>query len=298
MNIFLALDPVCLSAIRLMTNRLGGTERFFFLLKKYLIKQGHKVTFNPLLANNELYDVAIHSNVKNPDVTAKRHVCRAGSYHTDAEIEKYDLIITLSYYFANYINKFNLKVIPVCYNSNLRKYITNSYTPQTIISSANPNRYFKHFQQIKSKLDISSTKFNWIFCGGNKLYTRFFPETFKIDSKLKQKYLGILPQEKLFKNLATAHLYCYPNFSDNSETFCVSVVEAAAIGLPVILPNRKPFTEILPDNPYFYKTTDDMVMALEVLLQEKRENLYKCNTEKYTEDLVLPEFEKTIMSLL
>ena len=137
----------------------------------------------------------------------------------------------------------------------------------------------------------------WVFCGGNKLYNEKYEELFDFTKHVKVGYLGVLPHNNLLESLATSHFVCYPNFSDNSETFCVSIVEASALRIPIILPKREPFTEVLPDCPYFCKTVKDMALTIEWLLGCDREDLYVCDVSKYTEEIVLEKIHQVLLNL-
>lgn len=114
----------------------------------------------------------------------------------------------------------------------------------------------------------------------------------------KFNYLGILSHNEVLKRLSTAHLFCYLDFTDNSETFCISIVEASALGVPVILPNRQPFLEVLPDNLHFCNNVTEMATAIKILLGYDRERLFVCDTSNYTEDIVLPQIEQALSNLL
>jgi glycosyltransferase involved in cell wall biosynthesis len=295
LDIYLANDYKCIKGKDVESNKFGGTERAFLLLKKYLESVGH--TVNQTVYCDRVYDIAIHSNTRNPYVNAKKHVCRAGSYHTDAASEGYDLVIVISEFFADSLDCDNKVVIPVCYDKSLTDYKTEEYTKRRIITTSNPNRYLDHMLEIIDVLDEQEVEFCWEICGGNKLYCEAFEELYDLQGNPKFNYLGILSHEELLKELATAHLFCYPNFTDNSETFCVSIVEASALGVPVILPNRQPFLEVLPDNPYFCNNTSEMVTLIKTMLCYDRKNLFVCNTDKYIEDIVLPKIVEEVNSL-
>lgn len=147
-------------------------------MKKYLESIGH--TVNQTVGCDRVYDIAIHSNTKNPYVCARKHVVRAGSYHTDATEEDYDLIIAISHFFADYINKENTVVIPVCYDNNLINYKTEDYTKRRIITTSNPNRYLDHMLEIIDLLDEQEVEFCWEICGGNRLYCEAFEELYDL----------------------------------------------------------------------------------------------------------------------
>lgn len=290
MNIFLGLDDNCISEEKIITGRLGGTERFFLLLWNFLVKKGHSVS----RALDKNYDVAIYSNVSSHFVTAKSHICWCGSLHTDAAEKPYDLVIANSKFMLNAINT-NGVVIPACYEPQVKLYRTLLYNARTIITTSNPNRHILFTEQVSKLLYNNGVEFTWTITGGNKLYSESFNEHFTFD--LPNLQYKLLNRSDLLYEVAHSHVFCYANFEDNSETQCVAAIEAAAMDIPVILPNRLPFTEVLPDNPYFCNTIEDMAVLLSSLLSKNRGFLKKCNVEKYSEESVFSVFYDYILML-
>lgn len=290
MNIFLGLDDTCISEEKIITGRLGGTERYFFLLWNFLIKKGHNISRDV----DQEYDIAIYSNASKQFVNAKKHICWCGSLHTDAAWKPYDLVIANSHYMLSRINTDGI-VIPACYESQIKLYQTSRYKPRAIITTSNPNRHILYTEKICNQLKNNNIEFTWTITGGNKLYSNAFNEHFSISSQ----YLHhrILNRLDLLHEVSESHLFCYPNFSDNSETQCVAAVEAAALNIPVILPKRLPFTEVLPDNPYFCEDVDEMISLISTLLLKNRGSLINCNVDAYTEERVFTQFHDQLLIL-
>ena len=94
---------------------------------------------------------------------------------------------------------------------------------------------------------------SWSATGGNALYfSDCSNENFDFDHLL-------MDREKLLFHLMSCHIWAYPNFTDDSETFGVAPLEAMVIGLPVYLPEREPFISIRAfEGATFCKSPRDM----------------------------------------
>lgn len=291
MKIFLGYDNKCLSKEKIISGRIGGTERFFLLLESYLQSQGHTVN-----SSNE-YDIAIHSNWMSTSVNTTYQVCWCGSWTTDACDSKYNLVIANSQFM---LDKLKIKgtVIPACYDSKIVEFESLSeYTNKKIITTSNPNRHFFNTLQVIDLLHKSKADFSWLITGGNKLYSDSFSEQFQVKEDSSIAYRGILNREDMLKELATSHVFCYPNFTDNSETQCVAMIEASVLGVPVILPKRQPFTDTLPDNPYFVNNINECAEVIINLLDQSRQELKICDVSNYTEDVVFNQIHEALLLL-
>jgi glycosyltransferase involved in cell wall biosynthesis len=291
MNIFLGYDDKCLSKEKVLTGKVGGTERFFLLLEKYLKAQGHKVN------SSNKYNIAIHSNWTTQSVNATYQVCWCGSWTTDACDSKYDLVIANSQYM---LDKLKIKgtVIPACYEAKIEEFkLSSNYIDKRIVTTSNPNRYFLDALKVIDLLHKNNTEFSWIITGGNKLYSDKFSEQFQVREDSSIIYKGILNREEMLKELTAAHVFCYPNFSDNSETQCVAMIEASVLGIPVVLPKRRPFIDVLPDNPYFVENIQEFADVITYLLTQPRAKLKICDTSNYTEDIVFEQIDNALLTL-
>lgn len=291
MRIFLDYDIKCLSKEKVLSGRVGGTERFFLLLESYLKSKGH------LINSTDVYDIAIHSNTTILPVNARYHVCWCGSFGTtDAKTGNYDLIIANSDLMLEYIGRDGI-VIPACYDKDIERFKTNKYTDRKIITTSNPNRHFLDALKVIDLLHKSKTEFSWLITGGNKLYSDGFSEQFQVMEDSSITYRGVLARNEMLTELSDAHIFCYPNFSDESETQCVSMIEASVLGIPVVLPKRRPFIDVLPDNLYFTKSIEEFAEVTRYLLSRPRNELVICNTSRYTENNVFFQVHAALLKL-
>ena len=292
MRIFLDYDIKCLSRDKVLSGRVGGTERFFLLLESYLKSQGHTVN------SSDIYDIAIHSNATLLLVNAKYHICWCGSFGTtDAKIGNYDLIIANSDLMLEYVGRKGI-VIPACYDKDIEQFKTNKYIERRIITTSNPNRHFLDALKIIDLLHESRTEFSWLITGGNKLYSDGFSEQFQVKDDSSITYRGVLDRTEMLTELARSHVFCYPNFSDNSETQCVSMIEANVLGIPTVVPKRRPFIDILPDNPYIAKNEDEFARITKFLLSQPRKDTKICDVSKYTEDVVFDKIHHILLDVM
>jgi hypothetical protein len=272
-TVYLALDKNCATDEKMQKDLLGGTERFFLLLQRYLEINGLEVYRNFNEEKTRLYDICIHSNRFNPDVTAHYHILWGGSWHMtiDAPV---DVVMVNSQYMKDRLGLKNALVVPAPFDNELRKFRTDQFFPGTIITTSNPNRHLVHTTNIAQILESRGVEFSWQMTGGNKLYSDQFMEYFQIPTNKKNlQYLGIVSRSLLIDLLRTSQVYVYANLTDDSETECVSCLEAAALGLSIILPKRRPFTDILPD-AVFCSTEDEFANAIEIALTEKSRKIY------------------------
>lgn len=287
MKIFLDYDKKCLSEDKILSGRVGGTERFFLLLESFLRDQGHQIN------QDSVYDVSIHSNFTNEYVKSKYRICWCGSWTTDANNKDYNLVIVNSPFMLETLNLQGL-VIPACFDSRLKYFKTTNYEFSKIITTSNPNRHLENALKVFDLLHKMNLKFSWLITGGNKLYSDVFPENFKLSTVGPLEYRGILTREEMLTSLSRSHVYCYPNFSDNSETQCVSMIEAAALGLPVVVPNRRPFTETLPDNPYFVNDVYECAQVVKSIISKNRSESRVCDVTQYEEKLILNKIHQIL----
>lgn len=297
MNIFLGFDTKCLSDDKISTGRVGGTERFFLLLKKFLLSTNNNVTDYD---NGELFDVAIYSNATNKLVNAKTQICWCGSLHTnDASDPKYDIVIANSQFMLDSLKLTKPGyVISACFEPEILDYMCDLHVKGKIITTSNPNRHIEVTRHICHILNELNYSYKWIITGGNKLYSDSFPETFSIPVDNHLTYKSVLSRYHMLEELANSHIFCYPNFNDNSETQCVSAIEASALGIPVVLPDRLPFTEVLPDNPYFCNSISDMIKTIIDVLSVSRDHLYTCDISKYTEPVIMSQIYTLLCELI
>lgn len=248
-TVFIALDPQCYSKEKEFGMRLGGSEIYLLRLFNWLKedpKVGWWVTANT--KPNEIghtYDIAIHSNIFMRGVLANKHICFAGSLHSDASKENYDLVVNVSEHMRKITKKGT--IIPACVGNDVKKEYAISFVPGRIVCNANPNKWMYHLEPILDVLNSSNTDYTFQFCGGNQLYSKNFPELWTIPERYKDhriQYKGILSRFDMLGMLSQGHVFILPAFTGEAPTFEVSPLEAMKMGITTILPNRSPYNEV------------------------------------------------------
>lgn len=266
MLIKFAMDWNCYDLQRLKDGRVGGTERFMKMLSDYCARVGHEVFTDP--EDGGEYEVGIYSNSYSDRFEARNKICFAGSWHTDALSAPYDEIVWVSQYTKDRMKADRGVVIPACIEPEIIDYKTSGYVQNRIVTTANPNRFIEHANEICKILESFGVELEWFITGGNKLYSESFGG-FSQPTHRFIKYAGVMSRYDLLNLLATAHIFVYPNFTNDSETLGVSPIEAAMLGIPVVVPKREPFYETMRESAFYVSNVDECVGTIEFLLHER-----------------------------
>jgi hypothetical protein len=297
-NIYLATDKNCWTERKIQERKTGGTENFFLILRRWLIEEGYSVydpVLNPLNFHNNTPDLTIFSNSYEEYYKGKKNILWSGSWHVSSSAPV-DLHICVSKYFQKKAGIKSAIVIPPPYDNDIDKYKDSQHTPRRIVSTSNPNRYMKHAIEVCKFLDDMEVNYEYHFSGGNKLYSDEYPEAISFCQHPKLFHRGILNRHELLNLLTSAHVWVYPNFSNDSETFCSSVVEAAALGKQIIVPRREPFLSTIPEA--FFAEDSFIMSRLIKSVFEKNLSKKVCDVSHYKEEAVKAEFMRAIKEML
>lgn len=294
MKIYIALDLNCANETKMSEDKMGGTERLFWVWGKFLKAAGHSVSIFPDLGLDN-YDLCIHSNTINQSIKAKKHFLWCGSFHCgNYSIDKADLIICSQ----NIKDRFGwgkAKVINAPFDIDIFKYKSNSYVGRKIICNSNPNRHLNHTLTICRLLDQAVVDYRFYISGGNRLYSDKFGDDFSFNVHPKITYLGLLSRESMIQEVASSHLWVYPHLSRVDETFCVAAMEAAALGLTCIMPKLEPFTYLYP-NAIFCSNELEFADAIKYHITQTRGN--NIDVSEFRSDYIFPLLEKEILKLV
>lgn len=294
MRVYLGLDWKCVTHEKILTGTLGGTERKFLLLADHLHAAGHEICYDQD-PGTEKYDLAIHANARYPDVLAKKHIVWAGSWHTDAKIAGYDMAVFNTNYMKDRMDMPDARVIHAPYQEFIKEYRVESGIAGRIFCHSNPNRYFNHALAICDALTAMGVQFQWHYSGGNRLYSPMFPECFDSKAHKSMFYWGALPRIGMLRALSFGHVWAYPNLDDDSETQCVAMIEAAVLGLPVILPDREPFREVMGSKAFYARGVHEFVELIVELLKQTGRNFEEM--EEYREENVFKQWDNLILEV-
>jgi hypothetical protein len=245
-SVFLQTDLACWTEQKLQKGMTGGTESFFMRLREWLITSHHDVYDPVLRPKTGKIDLCIHSNTFDESIKAKRHLLWAGSFHASTSDPRPDKIVIVSEYMKNKMGCDRATVIPAPYGADVDRFKNMPFLRHHISSTSNPNRYFPHALKVMKILkDDLNLNFQWTIVGGNKLYADNYPECHNFNEG-GFAYRGIVPRLEVIGVLTSSQIWAYPNFTDDSETLCCSMLEAAALGISVVVPKREPFISVLP----------------------------------------------------
>jgi glycosyltransferase involved in cell wall biosynthesis len=299
----LALTEAGVSERKIAKDMMGGAERFFLLWEKYLTRAGYIVSRwpDPPLGN---YDLCIHSNHFDQRVTAAKHILWGGGWEIGEQRQKIDKAIVLTDYQRDFLrDHLNWRaedciVIPAPFDHDLLKYRSNDFIKHRIVSNSNPSRFFDHVLTVANLLDERGVEFEWHFCGGSKLYCPDFPEKFDfINAHPKLTYRGLLPRHDMIGMLTLGHVLAYPSFDEITyETQGVAFLEAAALGLPVVLTKKSPFTEVMPE-AWLCETAEEMADTIVELFKTKERIDYP-EIERYDSDVVYERLVNVVREMI
>lgn len=298
-KIFLAVDIPCMSSPpdKIEKDRMGGAERFMLLLARWLRDAGYSVSHWPDAIDNNGYDLCIHSNVFASHVPAKKNILWGGSWHVSNYKGLADTVILLSDYMRQRCDMPEAKVIPAPWDQDIECYKGFDPVPRRIVCNANPNRHFTWAVHLCRELkDKRGIDMDFHICGGSLMYNLAYPEMFDLANGHPQLiYRGILDRHAMLGMMTLGHVYAYPNFTDDCETQGVSFLEAAALGLPVVLPRRQPFLEILPE-AFFGSTLEEFVDIIIKLFSETKRGYH--DVSRYSTGVVMPKILKEVYDLI
>ena len=300
-TIYLSPDLACWTDRKIRNEALGGAENFFWKLYGWLVDEGHHI-HDPVLDHHPgKHDLTIHSNAFNLKHEGRKNLLWCGSWTCTPHEPKIDKVIMLSEFMKQKMNCDRAIVISAPYDPQIEQYKGMGRLNGKIVTSSNPNRWFSYADPMMNLMAQKGMNCTWEFCGGNRLYGDGFGECFNFNNQqvgdVQMVYRGVLNRNDLYGLLSSAHVWIYPNFSDASETFCVSMIEAAVLGIPVILPNREPFISVLP-GACFVNTWEEMVEETQKVLEFPGKLMTNCETEQYSEAVVKPQLLKIIEEML
>ena len=288
-TIYLATDKSCWTERKIREEKLGGTEGYFLRLRDLLFRNNYDVC-DPVL--NEYLgktDLVIHSNGFDNSRVGKKHLLFAGSWHASVHEPKVDKVIMVSEYMKQRTGCSRAVVVPPPYEKKIENYGGFAFSKNRLVSTSNPNRWFQNAFGLASILAKKGLSCEWQFAGGNTLYGDGFGECHDFYNRNLGEdviliYRGILNRHDLLGLLSGAHIWVYPNFRDESETFCAAMIEAAALKIPCVLPRREPFVSVLPE-AFFVDSVKEMANKIEEILVNGPDRV-SYDVSRYSEDVV------------
>ena len=79
----------------------------------------------------------------------------------------------------------------------------------------------------------------------------------------KSHFVGEINQQKVIKDLKKFDIFV---FASSSETFGISLVEAMAVGMPIVSSNKSSLPEVLQNGGLYFDPKDDLQLSNQIEL--------------------------------
>lgn len=146
----------------------------------------------------------------------------------------------------NIINKREI-ILDIGFDSNIfnKKWVLNKSLPFKIVMVARFSFYQKRHDILMKSMTLlrdKDIKLHFIGEGPNKINIYNLSKKYKLEDKIY--FHGYIEQEKLKDLLLNSHLFCMPT---DYEGLCKSIIEAMALGIPVLASDVAPINDYIKD---------------------------------------------------
>jgi glycosyltransferase involved in cell wall biosynthesis len=157
----------------------------------------------------------------------------------------------------------------------------------------------KAYSRLKKKYSNLDIKFIGNYKNNLKLYHNIINQNSSIN---KNNFIGEVSRKDVIKTLCKSDIFV---FASSSETFGITLVEAMAIGIPIVCSNKSSLPEILKNGGLYFNPKDDLQLANQIESFIKDKNLRKQKSKeaknislRYNWNDNVKEFCKLINKLL
>ena len=140
------------------------------------------------------------------------------------------------------------------------------YKNQTIVAKA--------FSRLKKKYRNLDIKFVGNYKQNLNIYNEIIDNNPLITSN---NFVGEIDHEKVVKLLCDSDIFI---FASSSETFGISLVEAMALGMPIVCSNKSSLPEILRDGGLYFDPSNDFELSNQINKFIKNKKLREKNLKK------------------
>lgn len=121
------------------------------------------------------------------------------------------------------------------------------------------------FSELKKKYSNLDLKFIGGYQHNIRYYNKIIDENPLITSN---QFLGEIKHNKVIKQIYNSDIFL---FASSSETFGISLLEAMALGMPIICSNKSSLPEILKDGGIYFdpKNHKDLLKKIELLIKDR-----------------------------
>lgn len=154
------------------------------------------------------------------------------------------------------------------WNYNSKKKIKIVYV-SPLFAYKNHSTVAKAYSRLKKKYKNLDIKFIGNYEHNLSLLNDIINENPSIN---KSHFVGEINQQKVIKDLKKFDIFV---FASSSETFGISLVEAMAVGMPIVCSNKSSLPEILEDGGLYFNPKNDLQLSKQIELFIKNKTLRK-----------------------
>ena len=156
---------------------------------------------------------------------------------------------------------------------NLKKKIKIVYVSPLFLYK-NHLTVIKAYARLKKNYNNLDIKFIGSYKHNLKLFNNIINENSLIN---KSHFLGEVNRKDVIKYLIKSDIFV---FASSSETFGISLVEAMAIGIPIVCSNKSSLPEILQNGGLYFNPKNDLQLSNQIELLIKNKTLRKKKSEQ------------------
>ena len=160
------------------------------------------------------------------------------------------------------MGKKKLKKLPETYNE---KDKINLIYVSPLFNYKNQLTVVRAYLKLKKKYNNLEIK----FIGSYKHNLKLYNEIINQDTLIKShQFLGQIKQNQVIKHIYNSDIFL---FASSSETFGISLLEAMALGMPIVCSNKSSLPEILKNGGLYFnpKNHSELANKIELLIKDK-----------------------------
>jgi glycosyltransferase involved in cell wall biosynthesis len=144
----------------------------------------------------------------------------------------------------------------------------------------NHDTVVKAYSRLKKKYNNLDIKFIGSYRHNLKLFNKIINENSLID---KSHFIGEINQKDVIKNLIKSDIFV---FASSAETFGISLLEAMAMGMPIVCSNKSSLPEILQKGGLYFNPKNDLQLSNQIESLIRDQTLRK-NKSKLARNIAL-----------
>ena len=132
----------------------------------------------------------------------------------------------------------------------------------------------KAYSRLKKKYDNLDIEFIGNYKHNLKLYNNLIDENSLIN---ESHFIGELNRKDLIKTLIESDIFV---FASSTETFGISLLEAMAVGMPIVCSDKSSLPEVLQNGGLYFDPKSDLQLSEQIELLITNESLRKNKSQQ------------------